>query len=95
MQDEQTNGQDEPTKKRSTLARKVLPILALLLLVAVAFDYGALRGLVQEALSRRGGGSQAGRVSLGSPDETEKILAKLDLAWTNPGPPVVVFTKPG
>ena len=95
MQDEQPTMQDEQTKTKSRLARKVLPILVLLLLIALALNHGTLRDLVTKPAPRGAGAPQEASRSLSSPDETKKVLANLGLQWGNPGPPVLVFTKPG
>jgi hypothetical protein len=93
---EEAEIQDEPTKKRSALSRKALPVIVLLLLIALALNFGTLRDLVTKrptAASARP--TQEVARSLGSPDATNQILAKLELHWSNPGPPVLVFSRPG
>ena len=102
MQDEQTEAtvtqsdtQEEPDRKRTSRARKALPIVALLLLIALALNYETLRRLTTKPPLPAASAPQEADRSLDSPEATEKLLAKLNLRWTNPGPPVLVFAKRG
>ena len=92
----QAQAHDVPAKPRKSLARRLLPILALLLLVALAFDAATLRDMLRKSAPAPGrGGSQGSASSLASPDEVNALLAKLGQKWDKPGPPVLMFDRPG
>lgn len=89
---------DEPLPPRRSSARKVLPLVALLLLIAVALNRETLLKLTGQAPPPpppAASAPQPAQRTLASPDATKQVLAKLGLKWTSPGPPVLEFLQPG